>query len=67
MKVEKTENHYHEGCFSLIIVIAIIYLCVKVAGIYRILETSASQPKNAAELENPVEAVQAQTKNEVQK
>ena len=55
------------GCLSIIITVAIIFLCVKVAGIYRIMETSASQPKNAAELENPVEAVQAQTKNEVQK
>ena len=62
-----TENHYHgDGCFTVILTIAIIYLCVKVAGIYRIMETSA-QPKNAAEIETPVEAVQAQTKNEVQK
>lgn len=54
------------GCLSIIITIAIIYLCVKVGGIYSIMATSAAQPKNAAEIETPVEAVQTQTKNEVQ-
>ena len=62
-----TENHYHgDGCFTVILTIAIIYLCVKVAGIYNIMATSAAQPKNASEIETHVEAVQAQTKNEVQ-
>ena len=66
-----TKNHYHEGgdgegCFTVIIAIAIFYLCVKVGGIYNIMATSAAQPKNAAEIETPVEAVQTQTKNEVQ-